>query len=96
VTDVLRDAGLVVEAQFIVGLENETAATLEETYPIARDWNPDLANWAMYTPWPLSDLLREFGDSAARARAPESTDPRPTTGTKPVTRCRHQRPGQKS
>jgi anaerobic magnesium-protoporphyrin IX monomethyl ester cyclase len=62
VTDVLRDAGIVVEAQFIVGLENETAATLEETYRMARDWNPDLANWAMYTPWPFSDLFRELGD----------------------------------
>jgi anaerobic magnesium-protoporphyrin IX monomethyl ester cyclase len=58
----LRDAGIVVEAQFIVGLENETAETLEETYRMARDWNPDLANWAMYTPWPFSDLFRELGD----------------------------------
>ena len=50
------------EAQFIVGLENETAETLEETYKMARDWNPDMANWAMYTPWPFSDLFRELGD----------------------------------
>jgi len=33
----LRDAGIVVEAQFIVGLENETGETLEETYRMARD-----------------------------------------------------------
>ncbi len=58
----LRDAGIVVEAQFIVGMENETAATLEETYQMARDWDPDLANWSMYTPWPFSDLFRELGD----------------------------------
>ncbi len=58
----LRDAGIVVEAQFIVGLENETRETLEETYRMARDWQPDLANWAMYTPWPFSDLFRELGD----------------------------------
>ena len=30
--ELLRNAGIVVEAQFIVGLENETAETLEETY----------------------------------------------------------------
>ena len=53
----LRDAGIVVEAQFIVGLENETRETLEDTYQMARDWKPDLANWAMYTPWPFSDLF---------------------------------------
>ena len=58
----LRQAGIVVEAQFIVGLENETRETLEETYRMARDWKPDLANWAMYTPWPFSDLFRELGD----------------------------------
>jgi anaerobic magnesium-protoporphyrin IX monomethyl ester cyclase len=58
----LRDAGILTEAQFIVGLENETAETLEETYQMARDWAPDLANWAMYTPWPFTDLFRELGD----------------------------------
>ncbi|NVO07197.1 MAG: magnesium-protoporphyrin IX monomethyl ester cyclase, partial [Rhodoferax sp.] len=42
--------------------ENETAETLEETYRMARDWNPDMANWAMYTPWPFSDLFQELGD----------------------------------
>jgi anaerobic magnesium-protoporphyrin IX monomethyl ester cyclase len=58
----LRKAGIVAEAQFIVGLENETRETLEETYRMAEDWKPDMANWAMYTPWPFSDLFRELGD----------------------------------
>jgi anaerobic magnesium-protoporphyrin IX monomethyl ester cyclase len=58
----LRDNGIVAEAQFIVGLENETAETLEETYRMALDWKPDMANWAMYTPWPFSDLFKELGD----------------------------------
>jgi anaerobic magnesium-protoporphyrin IX monomethyl ester cyclase len=58
----LREAGIVVEAQFIVGLENETTETLEETYRMAQDWQPDLANWSMYTPWPFSDLFKAMGD----------------------------------
>ena len=58
----LRNAGIVVEAQFIVGLENETRETLEETYRMAQDWKPDLANWSMFTPWPFSDLFRDLGD----------------------------------
>jgi len=58
----LRDAGIFTEAQFIVGMENETVETLEETYRMAVDWGPDLANWAMYTPWPFSDLFQELGD----------------------------------
>ncbi len=60
--ELLRRNGIVAEAQFIVGLENETVETLEETYRMARDWNPDMANWAMYTPWPFSDLFQELGD----------------------------------
>ena len=60
--ELLRNAGIVVEAQFIVGLENETAETLEETYRMAQDWKPDLANWSMYTPWPFSDLFKELGE----------------------------------
>ncbi len=37
----LREAGIVVEAQFIVGLENETKETLEETYRMSQDcWRP--------------------------------------------------------
>ncbi len=58
----LREADIFVEAQFIVGLDNETPETLEETYTMAWDWQPDLANWAMYTPWPFTDLFRELGD----------------------------------
>lgn len=58
----LRDADIFVEAQFIVGLENETAETLEETYRMAWEWQPDLANWSMYTPWPFTPLFQELGD----------------------------------
>ena len=58
----LRDADIFVEAQFIVGLDNETPETLEETYQMAWDWQPDLANWSMYTPWPFTPLFQEIRD----------------------------------
>ena len=58
----LREADIFTEAQFIVGLENETPETLEETYRMAWDWQPDLANWSMYTPWPFSNLFKALGD----------------------------------
>ncbi|MEM8812159.1 MAG: magnesium-protoporphyrin IX monomethyl ester cyclase, partial [Pseudomonadota bacterium] len=31
-------------------------------YQMARAWDPDLANWAMFTPWPFSGLFQELGD----------------------------------
>ncbi len=58
----LREADIFTEAQFIVGLDNETADTLEETFQMAWDWQPDLANWAMYTPWPFTPLYQEIKD----------------------------------
>ncbi|WP_373508698.1 magnesium-protoporphyrin IX monomethyl ester anaerobic oxidative cyclase [Thiocapsa sp.] len=58
----LRENGIVTEAQFIVGLENETRETLEETYQMVLDWGADMANWQMYTPWPFSDMFKEMGD----------------------------------
>ena len=58
----LREADIFVEAQFIVGLDNETPETLEETFRMAWDWQPDLANWAMYTPWPFTPLFAEIKD----------------------------------
>ncbi|MFN3646904.1 MAG: magnesium-protoporphyrin IX monomethyl ester anaerobic oxidative cyclase [Gemmobacter sp.] len=58
----LCDADIFVEAQFIVGLDNETPETLEETFQMAWDWQPDLANWAMYTPWPFTPLFQEIKD----------------------------------
>ena len=60
--ELLRKADIFIEAQFIVGLDNETAETLEETYRMAWDWQPDLANWAMYTPWPFTPLFQDLGE----------------------------------
>lgn len=58
----LKEAGMVAEAQFIMGLENETRETIEETYRLAQDWKPDMANWNMYTPWPFAELFEELSD----------------------------------
>ncbi len=60
--DLLKQNGIVAEAQFIMGLENETPETIEETYQLSQYWAPDMANWNMYTPWPFSELFEELGD----------------------------------
>jgi anaerobic magnesium-protoporphyrin IX monomethyl ester cyclase len=58
----IRAAGMVAEAQFIIGLENETKESIEDTYRWALDWKADMVNWNMYTPWPFSDLFSDLGD----------------------------------
>jgi len=60
--ELCRRADILTEAQFIVGLDNETPQTLEETFQMCWDWQPDLANWAMYTPWPFTPLFQEMKD----------------------------------
>lgn len=58
----LKDAGIVAEAQFVMGLDHETPESIEETYQLCKDWDPDMANWTIYTPWPFADLFEELGD----------------------------------
>lgn len=58
----LRENGIVAEVQYIMGLENETLETIEETYRMARDWKADMTNWNMFTPWPFSELFEDVGD----------------------------------
>jgi anaerobic magnesium-protoporphyrin IX monomethyl ester cyclase len=58
----IKDNGMVAEAQFIMGMENETPESIEETFRMAMDWAPDMANWNMYTPWPFAELFEELGD----------------------------------
>jgi anaerobic magnesium-protoporphyrin IX monomethyl ester cyclase len=58
----LRQNGIVAEVQFIMGLPNETAETIRETYRMARDWQADMTNWNMYTPWPFSELFQDLED----------------------------------
>lgn len=58
----LRQHGILAEVQFIMGLPSETAETIEETYRMARDWQADMTNWNMYTPWPFSELFQDVQD----------------------------------
>ncbi|MGA9379808.1 MAG: magnesium-protoporphyrin IX monomethyl ester anaerobic oxidative cyclase [Phormidium sp.] len=58
----LRENGILAEVQFIMGLPNETPETIEESYRMARDWQADMTNWNMYTPWPFSELFQDLAD----------------------------------
>ncbi|MDX2217308.1 MAG: magnesium-protoporphyrin IX monomethyl ester anaerobic oxidative cyclase [Oculatellaceae cyanobacterium bins.114] len=58
----LRGNGILAEVQFIMGLPSETPETIEETYRMARDWQADMTNWNMYTPWPFAELFQDLQD----------------------------------
>jgi anaerobic magnesium-protoporphyrin IX monomethyl ester cyclase len=52
-----QQAGIVAEVQFTMGLENETPEAIEETYKLAQDWKPDMANWNVHTSRPFAELF---------------------------------------
>jgi anaerobic magnesium-protoporphyrin IX monomethyl ester cyclase len=52
---ILREQEIVSEASFMLGYPDETSASIKNTMQLALDYNPDIANFLTYTPWPYSD-----------------------------------------
>lgn len=55
VFDILRDHEIVSEASFIVGFPAETSESIKKTMQLAQSYNPDIANFFTFTPWPYAD-----------------------------------------
>jgi anaerobic magnesium-protoporphyrin IX monomethyl ester cyclase len=52
----IHGEGIVSEASFMLGLPDETPASVKKRLQLARHLNPDNANFFAVTPWPYSDL----------------------------------------
>jgi anaerobic magnesium-protoporphyrin IX monomethyl ester cyclase len=55
VFDILREQEIVSEASFMLGFPDETSASIKKTMHLVQHYNPDIANFLTYTPWPYSD-----------------------------------------
>jgi anaerobic magnesium-protoporphyrin IX monomethyl ester cyclase len=55
VFDILREHEIVSEASFMVGFPDETPESILKTMQLAQQYNPDIANFFTYTPWPYAD-----------------------------------------
>jgi anaerobic magnesium-protoporphyrin IX monomethyl ester cyclase len=55
VFDLLREQEIVSEASFMVGFPDETAESIKKTMQLAQQYNPDIANFFTFTPWPYAD-----------------------------------------
>lgn len=53
--DLLREEEIVSEGSFMLGLPDETPASIKQTMQLAQETNPDVANFLTYTPWPYAD-----------------------------------------
>jgi anaerobic magnesium-protoporphyrin IX monomethyl ester cyclase len=54
VFDILREQEIVSEASFMVGFPDETPESIKKTMHLAQQYNPDIANFFTFTPWPYS------------------------------------------
>lgn len=55
VFDILREQEIVSEASFMVGFPDETSDSIRQTMQLAQRYNPDIANFFTFTPWPYGD-----------------------------------------
>ncbi len=55
VFDILREQEIVSEASFMVGFPDETSDSIKKTMQLAQHYNPDIANFFTFTPWPYAD-----------------------------------------
>jgi anaerobic magnesium-protoporphyrin IX monomethyl ester cyclase len=55
VIDILREHEIVSEASFMLGLPDETSASIKKTMQLVQHYNPDIANFLTYTPWPYAE-----------------------------------------
>lgn len=54
VFDILREQEIVSEASFMVGFPDETSDSIKKTMQLAQQYNPDIANFFTFTPWPYA------------------------------------------
>ena len=60
VFEILREHEIVSEASFMVGFPDETPESIRKTMQLAQQYNPDIANFFTFTPWPYADRYDEL------------------------------------
>jgi len=60
VFDLLREQEIVSEASFMVGFPHETTESIKNTMQLAQHYNPDIANFFTFTPWPYADAYHDL------------------------------------
>lgn len=60
--DLLRRAGIMTEASFMIGFPHETWETVEQTIAAAIDLNPDVAVFPVVTPMPFTPIHEQMKD----------------------------------
>jgi anaerobic magnesium-protoporphyrin IX monomethyl ester cyclase len=56
----IREAGMISETSFILGVPEETEQTIQDTLRLAEHYNPDYAHFLLLTPWPYADMYPDL------------------------------------
>ena len=63
--ELLAEHNMISETSFVLGFPDETKESIDKTFSLAREFNPDFAHFLAITPWPYSDFYREVKDQIA-------------------------------
>lgn len=56
----IHEHGMITETSFILGFPHETKKSIENTFELARVYNPDFAHFLALAPWPYADMFEEL------------------------------------
>jgi anaerobic magnesium-protoporphyrin IX monomethyl ester cyclase len=63
--ELLAQHGMISETSFVLGFPEETPASIERTFQMTKDFNPDFAHFLAITPWPYAEFYNEVKDYIA-------------------------------
>lgn len=61
--ELIAEHRMISETSFVLGFPEETPESIEKTFEMAKEFNPDFAHFLAITPWPYSDFYEEVKDS---------------------------------
>lgn len=59
----LDSAGIISECSFVLGMPDETRASVAKTLELAKMYGPDFAHFLHIAPWPYADIYEELKSS---------------------------------
>jgi anaerobic magnesium-protoporphyrin IX monomethyl ester cyclase len=63
--ELISEHRMISETSFVLGFPDETEASIEKTFEMAQQFDPDFAHFLAITPWPYSDFYQEVKDCIA-------------------------------
>lgn len=63
--ELIAEYDMLSETSFVLGFPEETKESIERTFQLAKEFNPDFAHFLAITPWPYSEFYKEVKDKIA-------------------------------